>query len=152
MRRALAIALVVQVALAVWAVAPRLLPRVNGDEYRIVVEPVDPIEPLRGAYVDLSYGQRMFVSWRLEGRRYVRLTPAGPGAWRFGTVSATRPDREPFLRCVADDGRLRCGIESFFASQREARRLERELGENGAFARVKIDGAGRAVIVGLEPR
>ena len=50
------------------------------------------------------------------------------------------------------DGEVRCGIESYFASQANAKRLERELGRRGAIARVKIDGAGRAALVDLEPR
>jgi hypothetical protein len=47
-------------------------------------------------------------------------------------------------------GRLRCGIESLFASQDEARRLERDLAD-GAVARVKVDRRGNAAVVGLRP-
>ncbi len=45
----------VQLALVGVAVAPRLSARLTGDEYRLRVAPVDPIDPFRGAYVDLDY-------------------------------------------------------------------------------------------------
>src|SRR4029078_7535393 len=48
------VALVQLVLLAV-AVAPRVSPRLTGDEYLLRVAPVDPIDPFRGAYVDLDY-------------------------------------------------------------------------------------------------
>ena len=34
---------------------PQLSARVAGEEYRFAVEPVDPIDPFRGAYVVLGY-------------------------------------------------------------------------------------------------
>ena len=45
----------VQLALVGVAVAPRLSARLTGDEYLLRVAPVDPIDPFRGAYVDLDY-------------------------------------------------------------------------------------------------
>ena len=45
----------VQLALVGVAVAPRLSARLTGDEYLLRVAPFDPIDPFRGAYVDLDY-------------------------------------------------------------------------------------------------
>ena len=45
---------------------------------------------------------------------------------------------------------LRCGIESLFASQADARRLEQELAD-GAVATVRIDERGNAALMGIEP-
>lgn len=149
MTRRLALALAVQLALVAWAVGPRLLPHVSGEEYRVAVQPVDPIEPFRGAYVDLDYGIR--GQGGTGGRVWVPLR--GDGDVRtLGPVSRGGRPGGPALRCEYGGGRVRCGIESFFASQREALRLERELMAGGAIARLRVDGAGRAVIVGLEPR
>jgi uncharacterized membrane-anchored protein len=152
MRRWLYVAVAFQILLVLVAVGPRLLPRLAGDEYRVLVEPVDPIDPFRGAYVDLDYGIQGLDAGSPDGTVYVPIEPARPGsARRLGRARRIKPSG-PFLRCEGEEFSVRCGIESFFASQREARRLEHELAAGGAVARVKIDGAGRAAIVGLEAR
>ena len=61
----------VQLALVGVAVAPRLSARLTGDEYRLRVQPVDPIDPFRGAYVDLDYPD-LGRGARREGRRRPR--------------------------------------------------------------------------------
>lgn len=43
-------------AVAVW---PQLSARFTGDEVVLRVQPVDPIDPFRGAYVDLGYPEAM---------------------------------------------------------------------------------------------
>jgi len=151
-RRAVLIglALLVQVALLAAVAAPRLSPRLTGTEYRLMTVPVDPIDPFRGAYVELRLrGVPAFT--RREGTVYVPLVRLPGGTYRGSGTRSSKPSGLPFLRCHAD-GEVRCGIESFFASQSDAKRLERELGRRGAIARVKIDGAGRAALVDLEPR
>jgi len=150
-------AVAVEVVLALVVVAPQLSPRVRGEEVRLLVEPVDPIDPFRGAYVDLRYARagNDAVADRLGGLVYVPLVGSGRRPYRLGEPQRERPRRGRFLRCRAD-GELSCGIESFFASQAEARRLERELrGEDSrrrprAVARVRVDGAGRAALLSLE--
>lgn len=121
---------------------------------RLLVEPVDPIDPFRGAYVALAYARAnggRSTADPVEDDVYVPLVGRGDGPYRLGRAQDERPREGRFLRCA--DGGASCGIESFFASEGEARRLERELGRRGgAVARVRIDGAGRAALVGLEPR
>ena len=48
----------VQLALVGAAVAGPLSARLTGQELLLEVEPVDPIDPFRGAYVDLDYPDR----------------------------------------------------------------------------------------------
>ena len=151
MRRpaAIALALVVQAALLAAVAAPRLWPRLTGDEYRLEVAPVDPIDPFRGAYVALRVrGVPAFTE--RTGTVYIALRRQPDGRYRGSGTRTQKPAGGPFLRCNAD-GEVRCGIESFFASQSRARRIERELAD-GATARVRIDGAGRAALVDLETR
>jgi len=149
--RSLAIALLVQVVLILVVAAPWLQARLTGDEYRLQVEPVDPMDPFRGSYVDLRLRGVPDDSGR-EGRAYVALRRNRDGTYRGSGTRTEKPDRKPFLRCnVDDDGDVDCAIESFFASAHEAKRLERALGRRGALAHVKIDGAGRAAIVDLKP-
>ena len=142
----------VQLALVAVAVAPQLSARLTGDEYRLAVAPVDPIDPFRGAYVTLDYpGLEPFEdSSTPDGTLYVPLTEQG-AVCQPGPASTRKPAQGPFLRCVSDGYQPRCGIESLFASQDEARRLEREL-VDGAVAVVKVDDDGNASIVRLEPR
>lgn len=151
-RRGLALlaALGVQLALLGVVAAPRLVVRLTGTEYRVAMERFDPIDPLRGAYVDLRLrGLPRFTERR--GTVFVPLRPAGGGALRGSGTLATAPADGPYLRCEADDGAgVSCGIESFFASQGDARRLGARSARGPLEARVKVGLGGRAVLVGLE--
>ena len=152
----IAAACALQLLLVGVAVAPSLSARVTGQELRLEVAPVDPIDPFRGAYVTLAYpGLAGAVQEEDEsGPRGTVFVPLervpGEDVWRGGRAQVQRPERGPYLRCEADY-RVRCGIESFFASQDRAKRLEREL-VDGAVARIRVDGRGNAAVVGVEPR
>ena len=151
----------VQAVLVAGAVAPQLSARVTGEEYRLAVAPVDPMDPFRGAYVALDYpglrlpgqgpdGQdteELYAEDRLRGTVFVPLVRDGD-VWRGGLPAVDRPSAGPYLRCHADYS-LRCGIQSLFASQDEALRLERELAD-GAVARVRVDDRGNAAVVAVE--
>jgi uncharacterized membrane-anchored protein len=142
----------VLVGLAVW---PQLSARLTGETYDLAVAPLDPIDPFRGAYVTLDYpglADARPSSWRGGAVLvFVPLRRAGGSAvWTGGRAVREAPATGPYLRCDAGQGRLRCGIESLFASQDEARRLERDLAD-GAVAWVKVDRRGNAAVVGLRP-
>jgi uncharacterized membrane-anchored protein len=143
-KRSLVLVLAAQCAIVAAVAAPRLAVRLTGTEYLLRVRPVDPIDPFRGAYVDLRY--EGFEAPDLDGRVYVALRRDGD-AWVGDQVSPHRPAAGPYVACEADSS-LDCGIESWFASQRRARELETELADGG-LARVRIGDSGRAVIVGL---
>ena len=153
-RAAVAAAVGVQALLLVVAVAPRLSARLVGEEYLLRVEPVDPIDPFRGAYVVLSYPDLLprdgLASSDVDGEVFVELRKVG-AVWEGGAVSMSRPDDGPYLACRYDY-RLRCGIESLFASQARAKSLERDLASGGAIARIRVDGRGNAAVIGIEPR
>lgn len=147
---ALLAALTVQIAVLVAVAGPRLTVRLTGTEYRLSTEPVDPIDPLRGAYVDLRLRGVPDVT-RRRGTVFVALKPAGDGALRGSGTLPEAPVDGPYLRCDADDaGSISCGIDSFFASQGDARRLGAGARDGTLEARVKVGLGGRAVLVGLE--
>ena len=75
--------------------------------------------------------------------------PAGD-LWEPQPAQLRRPTGGPYLRCDSDGWQLRCGIESLFASQRDAKRLERELADGNAVARIRVDGRGNAAVVAVE--
>ncbi|MGH3362680.1 MAG: GDYXXLXY domain-containing protein [Nocardioides sp.] len=159
MIKKVALVAVLQLALVPLAVWPQLSARATGDTYRMRVAPVDPIDPFRGAYVDLRYPDLRTMEMSdppsLEdgdsGAVYATLVQDGE-VWVLGEYTRTRPDEGPYLACDDRYWAIRCGIESWFASQDEARRLERALADNGAVATIKIDGRGNAAIVGMAPR
>ena len=143
---------VVQSLLVAGAVWPQLSARLLGQEVLLEVAPVDPIDPFRGAYVQLGYpGLPQGTQRPLpDGTVFVPLEPAGAGAlWAGSRVRTEVPEQGPYLRCDSDGWSLRCGMESLFLPQDEARRLEREL-LDGAVARVRVDGRGNAALVAVE--
>jgi uncharacterized membrane-anchored protein len=147
-----------QLALVGVAVAPQLSARLTGEEYRLRVQPVDPIDPFRGAYVDLGYPDLQprdeFEANELGdpgegGRLYITLEREGE-VWRASGYSRTRPDDQPYLACDDRDFRIRCGIESWFLPQDEAAQMQDRLAGGDLVAVVTVDGRGNAALVRVE--
>ena len=153
LRTRMVVACVLQALLVAFAVWPQLSARLTGEEYLLEVAPLDPIDPFRGAYVTLDYpglpdGEERPLP---TGDVFVPLREDGAdGVWRGTEVLEQAPADGPYLRCSSGGFRLECGIESLFASQEQARRLEGEL-VDGARARVRVDGRGHAAVLELVP-
>lgn len=154
----LVIALVAQFLLVGVAVAGQLSARVTGEEVRLRVGPVDPIEPFRGAYVDLRYpdlepevdeqtGEPIGVTGE-RGDLYVTLRRDGD-VWVASGWSRSRPDDGPYLACDDRDWRVSCGIESLFLPEAEAARVQRDIDQSGLWDEARIDEDGNEV---PEPR
>ena len=147
---AVVLAVVVQAVLIGLAVAPRLSARLLGDEYRLTVAPVDPVDPFRGAYVTLHYPELLGEGMPPEsGDVYIPLEPSGD-VHRGGPPTRDRPAVGPYLACRYD-GRLKCGIESLFLPEGKAASLERDLATDGGVATIKVDSRGNAIVVGVDP-
>jgi uncharacterized membrane-anchored protein len=142
---AVAAAVLVQAALAAWAVQPQLSARLTGEEYRLAVEPVDPIDPFRGAYVQLSY-PGLPDELLGSGESYIPLVRDG-SLWKGAEPVGKRP-RSPYLACKTHG----CGMHSYFVSEDRARSLERDISSNRLAAVIRVDDRGRAVLIRLEPR
>ena len=153
--------LVLQLALVGLAVLPQLSARVAGDEIVLRVQPVDPIDPFRGAYVTLGYpdlrhndaesadgGMGSMEDGEEKGEVFVSLARKGE-VWVATDWSRERPTEGRYLRCNDRDWQIRCGIESYFLPQDEARRVQDEVTDGKLVAVVKVDGHGNAAIVGL---
>ncbi len=160
---AVVLAQLVLVGVAVWA---PLSARLTGETVTLRVEPVDPIDPFRGAYVQLAYpdlpdqlGQGAGVLTEEQqqvlddarGTAYVPLTRRGE-VWVGGPVQRTAPAEGLFLTCDDSSWRLECGIESWFLPQGQAAGLQDALREGGAVAAVKVDTAGHAALVDVTAR
>lgn len=152
--------LVVQLGLVAAGVAPQLSARTTGDEYLFRVEPFDPIDPFRGAYVDLSYpdlslntrdGSDLAASGDDSGTVYLPLRETD-GVWVADDAVTSRPAEGPYLACDAHLWRTRCGIESYFLPQDQAAEFDQLVGSGRAVARVRIDGRGNAALITVEER
>ncbi len=153
-RRALvAAACLLQALLVGVAVAPQLSARATGEEYRLAVAPLDPIDPFRGAYVALDYPGLPDESKVPGGKDgdtvYVPLVRSGE-VWTGKRAVKVQPESGPFLRCKDDSWRLRCGIDSWFLPQDEALAMEQEVRDGRAVAVVKIDSRGNAALVDVQ--
>lgn len=151
-RLRVAAACLVHLVLVGVAVAPQLSARLTGEELRLTVAPLDPIDPFRGAYVVLDYPdlpmQQTGRARPLMGTVFIPLEPAGD-LWEGGALTVREPSTGPYLRCDTDGWRVRCGIESLFAPQDEAVRVEQQLA-SGAVAVVRVDDNGNAAVVRVE--
>lgn len=152
-----AVAAVVQLVLVGAVVWAPVSARLTGEEVRLRVEPVDPIDPFRGAYVDLSYpdlpgssgvgdGSSVPASEGERGTAYVTLTREG-GVWVGGEVLRRPPADGTYLRCDDSGWRLRCGIESRWLPQDEAAAAQDSLRDGTAVATVRVDSRGHAALV-----
>lgn len=160
---ALAALLGFQLLLVGVAVAPQLSARFLGDEITVRVEPLDPIDPFRGAYVTLGYpdlrhddsessdGGLGSMEDDEEGQVFVSLVEKD-GLWVADEFTRERPEGGTYLACDDRHWQIRCGIESFFVPQDEARELEDALTDGNMVARIKVDGRGNASVVAVEAR
>ena len=143
-----------QLALVAGVVSGQLSARLTGDEYAFRVEPVDPIDPFRGAYVTLGYADLVATNDGIAGEPgelYLPLVEDGE-YWKAGTPTRTRPDDGPYLACDDGSWRVECGIDSWFLPQDDAVAMENAIRDGDAVARVKIDGRGHAALVGVTVR
>src|SRR5690606_38218229 len=139
-------------------VAPQLSARLTGETYTVRVAPVDPIDPFRGAYVRLDYpdlrtsGSEDWANGDdgLSGDGTVFVVLEERDGVMVGTDwRRRRPDDGVYLACSDHGWELRCGIESWFVPQDEAREIEEVLQESGALAELRVDSRGHAAVVGL---
>ena len=159
MNRLLTVGVVVavQAALVVVGVAPQISARATGETHTFRVEPVDPIDPFRGAYVTLGYpdlrhdlstdggGGQGSMDDGESGALYIVLTEED-GHSVATDYLRERPDSGTYLACDDSMWQIRCGIESWFLPQDEAAEMERVL-RDGAVAEVRIDSRGNAALM-----
>ncbi|MEZ5091238.1 GDYXXLXY domain-containing protein [Nocardioides sp.] len=149
--------LVVQLGLVAVGVAPQVSARTTGEEYLLRVQPYDPIDPFRGAYVDLSYPDLALNvpdegDLEADGTTVYLVLREKDGVWVSDGAVTERPDDGPYLTCDHHSWRLRCGIESYFLPQDQAASFDELVGSGQAVAVVRIDGRGHAALVDVRSR
>jgi len=153
----LLVAMLGLVTVGVW---PQLSARAAGDEIRLRVEPVDPIDPFRGAYVALSYpdlrhnesagaeGGQGSMDDGESGTVFLTLRQKGDH-WVASGWTRKQPTDTTYLRCSDTEWQIRCGIESWFVPQDEATALEKAVSDGDVVATVKVDDKGHAALIGV---
>jgi uncharacterized membrane-anchored protein len=100
----------------------------TGTKVTLATAPVDPLDPFRGRYVALNYDISNLGGWnRRPGTVvWVELVKQGD-VWVVYRAHETRPDTDRVLiRGEVRNGRVEYGIETYYADEDEASRLERE--------------------------
>jgi uncharacterized membrane-anchored protein len=122
----------------------------RGQEVVLRTVPVDPLDLFRGRYVTLRYevSRLPLPTGVAPGDTvYVPLQRSG-GRWTGDTVLRAEPDDGAFLRGRLTGGGIVYGIETYYADEDEARRLEARAGRLDV--RVVLDEDGRARVSGVE--
>jgi uncharacterized membrane-anchored protein len=120
----------------------------SGEEVRLHVQPVDPIDFFRGEYVALSYD----ISGIKTGGAppgttvYVPLYETDSHWTSQSAVLRRPPDDVTFIRGQVTEGGIRFGIETYFVEQGESRRYEEAVQSGDLFVDVVLDDEGDAKI------
>lgn len=153
--------LLLQLVLVGIGVYPQLSARLTGDEIKLRVEPLDPIDPFRGAYVTLDYpglldddsrsgaGGLGAMDDEQSGQVFITLRKRGE-VWVAHRWSRERPEGGTYLTCSDRDWQIECGIESWFLPQDDAKAMEQAVADGGVLATVKVDSRGNAALVDVE--
>lgn len=162
MRRAIIIAIAVQVVIMVLVLVPPLIIRTTGTIVYLETEKMDPRALFRGDYVILGYKLAQGILTQEQERNkppstpiYVTMTTERPA--RFVAVSFARPKPAEGQACIV--GRIRGWsgsvdfpqIAQYFVPEGTGGALESARGEN-LLAKAAVSDDCRAVLLALEPR
>jgi uncharacterized membrane-anchored protein len=142
----------IQVALPLGIVGWNELALATGTEVRLATAPVDPVDLFRGRYVTLRYEisrRQVHEPIRSGQTVYVALRQVGE-TWVGGPATTSRPHAETFIRGRVRQGtdrpteiEVEYGIETYYAEEEDARRLERQTGSLLVDVVVDDDGTAR---------
>ena len=123
----------------------------TGTKVTLLTQPLDPLDPFRGRYVELSYEiSRLPDRGTPSGTVYVELIRKGD-RWVVYRVHSTHPHGDrPVIRGDAGDGFAVYGIETYYADEDEAPRLEGLQGR--LLVDIVLDDGGKARIDGVRVR
>lgn len=161
----LALVVVFQIAVLAAEYLGAVYPLWTGVEVRLKTVPVDPRSIFMGNYARLKYDISTVDSKDWSGKQeprngefvYVRLKPGADGQYWFDGISPEKPESGLFIRGRLKDLRrnplkfeVRYGIEAYFAPEKKAQLLEKEMGQGGV-AVVMVAGNGKAALKEVIP-
>jgi uncharacterized membrane-anchored protein len=143
-RIAFAVLVAAQLVLPLAMIGVNEVALATGEKVTLMTEPIDPLDPFRGRYVELNYEIARLPEYAPAGPVYVELEREGD-RWVVYDVHAFHPHGDrPVIRGDARDGFAVYGIETYYADEDEAPRLERLQGR--LLVDVVLDDDGRARI------
>ncbi len=113
----------------------------KGEPFKFEIEPVDPSDPFRGEYIQLSFKQNDFKikghSWRKGNKVYVFLEKDKEGFASVTELSKTPPtDNTPHVTCSIQKVRLvnrrviiNYPFDTYYMSEFKASKAEKEFRE-----------------------
>ena len=135
------------------------IPLWTGSEIKVKTIPVDPRSMFRGNYAQLRYDFSRIKSTHFPDNAslrngeivYILLKPGDDDLHEFSGVSLVKPNSGVYLRGRVKNGRYRrdvyqvkYGIEAFFAPEKDALALEKNLRDGGiAVLMVSSNGTAR---------
>ena len=151
-RIAFALLVAAQLAVPLALIGVNELALATGNEVTLATTPVDPLDPFRGRYVELRYEISLLSAPAADGTVYVELEEQGD-RWVAYRVHTAYPDTDrPVIRGRVEQGAVTYGIETYFADEDEAPRLESEARTGGLLVDVVLDDDGQARIDGVRVR
>jgi uncharacterized membrane-anchored protein len=123
----------------------------TGTKVTLVTAPVDPLDPVRGRYVELNYEISNLPAWAASADTvYVELERRGD-RWVVYDVHPIHPHGDrPVIRGQTTGRSVVYGIETYYADEDEAPRLEGLRGR--LLVDVVLDDDGKARIDGVRVR
>ncbi|MEK6886251.1 MAG: GDYXXLXY domain-containing protein [Nanoarchaeota archaeon] len=125
-------------------------PHLTGKKIVLDTRPVDPFDPLRGQYMQISYEISILNSTNLESGDivYVKLKEDSKGIWRFVDSSKNKPSQGDFIKgkvtsIYGNRANVEYGIEQYFF-ERNA-----EIPTQNITVEVVVTNSGRAELVQL---
>jgi uncharacterized membrane-anchored protein len=120
----------------------------SGDDIRLQVQPVDPLDFFRGEYVALQYPISRLpldgTRWEGGDTVYVPLRKVD-GHWTGDKGFPEKPRAGAFIQGrLQSGGGVEYGIETFFVEEGQARRYEEAMFDRRLYADVVIDDDGKA--------
>jgi uncharacterized membrane-anchored protein len=151
-----------QVAVLMAMIAFKGITVLTGQTILLKVVPVDPRDLFRGDYVILGYefsrprfpiaGLAPSNQFRAGSQTvYVSVVPDSGGKhWQVGSISTQLPAGGIYLRGqLTPQGRIECGIESYFVQEGKGRQYEEAVRYGRLYAEIAVDRNGGAVVRGL---
>ncbi len=132
------LAAIAQIALPLSMIAKRELVLRNGEPFKFRARPVDPYDPFRGRFVELTlqptsapWGEPTTESGSQRGAAYALITTNADGFAEFSVVRRSPPNEGPYLRVElshldgSDRAHFRLPTDRFYMEETVAPKAER---------------------------
>ena len=129
------------------------MPKLFGQEVLLKVAPYDPRDLMRGDYVELTFEEISDDSKIYNELLYSVIKTDETNVAHLVKMTDKKPKGCLFIKGEKEyksASRVTYGIEHYFASKKEIKKIER--GHGSLYAKVKIDKTGRARLVGVETK